>query len=101
MLTALTGARILTPDEEIGPGTVLIEDGRILEVGRDVRPPSQATVAELPNLTLAPGFIDIHVHGGGGFSLATPDAEELRSYARWGVASGVGVVLAAAVAERL
>ena len=33
MLTALTGARILTPDEEIGSGTVLIEDGRIAEMG--------------------------------------------------------------------
>ena len=99
MLTALTGARILTPDEEIGPGTVLIEDGRILEVGQDVRPPPQATVTELPNLTLAPGFIDIHVHGGGGFSLATPDAEELRSYARWVVASGVTSFLASVVAD--
>src|SRR3990172_10589349 len=99
MLTALTGARILTPDEEIGPGTVLIEDGRILEVGRDVRPPPQATVTDLPNLTLAPGFIDIHVHGGGGFSLATPDAKELRSYARWVVASGVTSFLASVVAD--
>ena len=83
MLTALTGARVLTPDEEIERGTVVIEDGRIVEVGSGVRPPPRAAVTHLPNTTLAPGFIDIHVHGGGGFSLATPDAEELRSYARW------------------
>ncbi|TET97591.1 MAG: N-acetylglucosamine-6-phosphate deacetylase, partial [Dehalococcoidia bacterium] len=72
MLTALTDARILTPDDEIGRGTVVIEDGRILEVQEGVRPPPQAMVTELPNTTLVPGFIDIHVHGGGGFSLATP-----------------------------
>ncbi|MEE8347597.1 MAG: N-acetylglucosamine-6-phosphate deacetylase [Dehalococcoidia bacterium] len=99
MLTALTGARVLTPDEEIERGTVLIEDGRILEVGQDVRPPPQATITELPNVTLAPGFIDIHVHGGGGFSLATPDAEEIRAYARWVVAGGVTSFLASVVAD--
>jgi N-acetylglucosamine-6-phosphate deacetylase len=98
MLTALTGARILTPDEEIGRGAVLIEDGRIVEVGPDVRPPAGAAVTDLPNLTLVPGFIDLHVHGGGGFSLATQDPDEIRSYARWVVASGVTSFLASVVA---
>jgi len=99
MLTALTGARILTPDDEIGRGTVVIEDGRILEVGEGVRPPPQAMVTELPDTTLVPGFIDIHVHGGGGFSLATLHPEEIRSYARWVVAKGVTSFLASVVAD--
>jgi len=99
MLTALTHARILTPDDEIGRGTVVIEDGRILEVQEGVRPPPQAMVTELPNTTLVPGFIDIHVHGGGGFSLATPDPEEARSYARWVVARGVTSFVASVMAD--
>jgi N-acetylglucosamine-6-phosphate deacetylase len=99
MLTALTGARILTPDDEIGRGTVVIEDGRILEVGEAVRPPPQAMVMNLPDTTLVPGFIDIHVHGGGGFSLATPDPEEARSYARWVVAKGVTSFVASVAAD--
>ena len=99
MLTALTGARILTPDDEIGRGAVVIEDGRILEVGEGVRPPPQAMVTELPDTTLVPGFIDIHVHGGGGFSLATPDPEEVRSYARWVAVKGVTSFLASVVAD--
>ncbi len=98
MLTALTGARILTPDQEIERGTVVIEDGRILEAGADVRPPPGAEVTELPGTTLVPGFIDIHVHGGGGFSLAASDPEEIRSYARWAVAAGVTSFLASVVA---
>lgn len=100
MLTALTRARIITPDEDIRDGTVLIEDGRILQVGAGVRVPEGASVIELPGLTLAPGFIDIHVHGGGGFSLATNDPGELRSYARWCVRHGVTSFLASVVAER-
>ena len=99
MLTALTGARILMPEEEIECGTVVIEDGRILEAGAEVRAPPGAAVTELPNTILAPGFIDIHVHGGGGFSLATRDPEEIRSYARWVVAGGVTSFLASVVAD--
>lgn len=99
MLTALTGARILTPEEEIERGTVVIGDGRILAVGEDVQPPPEAAVTELPNATLAPGFIDMHVHGGGGFSLATPDPEEVRSYARWVVNKGVTSFLASVAAD--
>ncbi len=98
MHTALTGARVLTPDEEIELGTIVIEDGRILEVGADLRLPPGAEVTQLPGTTLVPGFIDIHVHGGGGFSLATPDPEEIRSYARWVVAAGVTSFLASVVA---
>lgn len=99
MLTALTAASILTPDEQIEGGTVLIEDGRILEVGSDVRPPPGAALTELPNATLVPGFIDIHVHGGGGFSLATRETDELHSYARRAVAGGVTSFLASVVAD--
>jgi N-acetylglucosamine-6-phosphate deacetylase len=36
-----------------------------------------------------PGFIDIHVHGGGGFSLATRDPGEIEAHARWVVSHGV------------
>ncbi|MBI1885140.1 MAG: N-acetylglucosamine-6-phosphate deacetylase [Chloroflexi bacterium] len=94
MLYALTGARILTPDEEIPAGNVIIEDGRIVAVGADVPPPPGARVQAVANLTLAPGFIDTHVHGGGGFSLATDDPEEVRRYARWAVSKGVTSFLA-------
>ncbi len=67
MLTALTGARILTPDEEIGRGTVVIEDGRILEVGARVDPPPEAAVTELPQMVLPwVGGKAIHVRPRGG-----------------------------------
>ena len=94
MLTALTDARVLTPDELIERGTVLIDDAGIVKVGPSFSLPPGAQVTRLPNLTLAPGFIDLHVHGGGGFALATTDPEEIRSYARWVVAKGVTSFLA-------
>jgi N-acetylglucosamine-6-phosphate deacetylase len=39
--------------------------------------------------TLAPGLIDIHVHGGGGFDLMSEDPEQVRGYARWVAQRGV------------
>ena len=100
MPTALTGARILTPDDEIGDGGVILDDGRIAEVAPGLSAPAGAEVVDLRGLTLAPGFVDIHVHGGGGFSLASGDAEELRSYARWVVAHGVTSFIASVVGDR-
>jgi len=101
MTKVLAGARVLTPEDEIDGGSVIVEGGRIVEVGAGLSPPSGAEVVDLRGLTLAPGFIDIHVHGGGGFSLATGDAGELRSYARWVVAHGVTSFVASIVGETL
>ena len=63
MKSALTG-HILTPDGFL-LGTLRIAQGRI--VGLDGRPVDEATVrADAATPLLLPGFIDLHVHGGGG-----------------------------------
>jgi len=89
MLTALLNARVLTPDEELAGATVVVRDGRIEAVGVGLTPPTGAREFDLGGLILVPGFVDIHVHGGGGFSLITEDPDEIRSYARWVVSCGV------------
>jgi N-acetylglucosamine-6-phosphate deacetylase len=90
MAGAITNARVLTPDESFEPGSIVIDDdGRIAAVGADLEPPPRMEITDGRGLTLVPGYIDIHVHGGGGFSLATDDPEEIRSYARWVVSHGV------------
>jgi len=95
MPIAITNARLLTPDEESHPGVVLLDDeGHIAAAGREVGPPAGAEVTDARGLTIVPGFIDLHVHGGGGYSLATHDPEEIRSYARWVVSRGVTSFLA-------
>ncbi|UCH85958.1 MAG: N-acetylglucosamine-6-phosphate deacetylase [Dehalococcoidia bacterium] len=93
MVIALINARVLTPDEEIPRATVILEEGRIAAVGEGLPLPAGAQIMDLDGLTLAPGFIDIHVHGGGGFSLMTEDGDEIRSYARWVVGKGVTAFL--------
>lgn len=50
------------------PGWVLVRDGLVAAVGRGVppRPPDLDGGA----VTIVPGFVDMHVHGGGGASLS-------------------------------
>jgi N-acetylglucosamine-6-phosphate deacetylase len=58
--------KIVTPHSVLPGGTVLIVDGRIAEVSEnDIECPDAITVNANGNY-ISPGFIDIHVHGGGG-----------------------------------
>jgi len=60
----LSGADVVLPDRVLGPGTIVIDGARIVEV-------RAGTVATFPSVdhvdlrgcTVVPGFIDIHVHG--------------------------------------
>jgi N-acetylglucosamine-6-phosphate deacetylase len=77
-LVAIAAGKILTPLEAIENGLVLIEDGSIRAVGsrEGFAVPSGARFVDLGERLLAPGFIDVHIHGGAGRDVmeATPDA---------------------------
>jgi N-acetylglucosamine-6-phosphate deacetylase len=96
---------VALPDGRLEPADVLIESGKIAEVQAGIEPPGGADVFELDGLILAPGFIDVHVHGGGGFSLMDGDAAAVEAYAKWcvsrGVTSFLATVCAAGVEEGL
>jgi len=58
---ALVGARVVTaPGQVLENATVVIRNGLITAVGRDVRPPAGARVWDLAGQTIYPGFIDAH-----------------------------------------
>jgi N-acetylglucosamine-6-phosphate deacetylase len=67
---------------------VLCHGHRIVAIGRDLETP-EAEVLDASGLTLGPGFIDIHVHGGGGHAFFTRDPERIRRYASWAPRNGV------------
>lgn len=66
MKIALVNGRIITPYRVLDRGAVLIEDGKIVAVGNDFNVPSEYSVFDCCKLYVSPGFVDIHVHGGGG-----------------------------------
>lgn len=64
-MLAIKGARIHTITGGVIPeGTVLISDGKITDVGADVRVPEGAKGIDARGMWLTPGFIDAHSHLG-------------------------------------
>lgn len=63
-MIALHG-RIILPDQ-ILDGTVLIQGDRINRVWNGRKAPRNATVIDAGDGYIAPGLVDIHIHGGGG-----------------------------------
>ncbi len=49
---------------DIPGGTVLIKDGRILDVGKDLAVPAGATIVDAKGMIVVPGFIDANTHVG-------------------------------------
>ena len=72
----IQNATLVLPDRCLEQASILCVDGRIVRVGRRVRGTRNATVLDASGCFVAPGFVDLHVHGGGGadFMDATPDA---------------------------
>lgn len=68
----VTAAQVVTPARILAPGWLLLDGDRILEVGEGV--PPRTADADLGSVTVTPGFVDLHVHGGGGASFDTGTA---------------------------
>ena len=64
----LTAGTVLTGRELLRPGWIEVSGSRITAVGAG-GPPSPAD-RDLPSATVVPGFVDTHVHGGGGASFS-------------------------------
>lgn len=57
------GARFIDPAEGVdGAFDLLIEDGRVARMDRDIPPGEGVEVLDASGLVAAPGFIDMHVH---------------------------------------
>jgi N-acetylglucosamine-6-phosphate deacetylase len=70
----LTGGRVVTPEGALSNAWVHVDGDVIASVGDD-RPKVDAPVFDLDGAWLLPGLVDLHMHGGGGHSVAdSPEA---------------------------
>ena len=59
----LTGGRVVDPTQRLDEQVdVLVVDGKIAGVGRNLSAPDEVLKHDAGNLIVAPGFIDVHVH---------------------------------------
>lgn len=81
---------VITPSEAIEKGVVVFEDGKITAVGQKnrVKVPRSAKVIDASGKIVAPGFVDIHVHGGKGRDIMDASYEAVKEIAKFLVSHG-------------
>jgi N-acetylglucosamine-6-phosphate deacetylase len=93
----LTGGRMVLPAGVVENGLLTVENGRITAAGPSGRAPSVPGALDLGGRTVVPGFVDLHVHGGGGASYASGVAEEALRAARTHLEHGTTTTMASTV----
>ncbi|MFE7591478.1 N-acetylglucosamine-6-phosphate deacetylase [Kitasatospora sp. NPDC057512] len=91
--TALAGARLVLPGGVVEGDRLAVEGERIAGLGGDTEPGD----LDLTGYTVVPGFVDLHVHGGGGASYASGIAEEALLAARTHLEHGTTTTVASTV----
>ena len=58
----IRSGRVIDPGRVDGPADVLVKDGTIAEIGRNLKAPAGTQVLEASGKLVLPGFVDLHVH---------------------------------------
>ncbi len=102
---SIINGQVITPAGVVEGATVVVRDGIVLQVGKGDLPAPGARVIDAMGMYVSPGFIDIHVHGGGGFDFM--DGHEsaflaiAEMHARYGTTSMLPTTLTGAKEEIL
>ncbi len=91
-------ANIITPDEIISGGCVLVKNGKIEAVLPHDIAVEDYVPTDASNLYLAPGLIDIHVHGSGGFDCMDNTADAFLGLARSELLHGATTIIPTSIA---
>ena len=103
--TVIHTGRILTPEEEISEGIIVVEGGKIAALGHrdELRLPPDAVDYVAGRMTVVPGFVDVHIHGAGGHDVMEGNARALdriaATVAKHGTTSLVATTVTAPVDE--
>lgn len=89
-MIAFTASRLYTPLESVEQPLLLVDDHVIVEAGpRVARSIPDVPVVDFGNAIIAPGFVDIHIHGGGGYDVMDADSGGLAAVGQFLFKHGV------------
>jgi N-acetylglucosamine-6-phosphate deacetylase len=100
----LTGGRLVTPEGVLSPGWIRVAGNLIDAVGSGAATPpvrQGLPVTDLRGLWVLPGFVDLHVHGGGGTSFTEGPADDARRAAAFHRGHGSTTMVASLVTAPL
>jgi len=94
-ITVIKNGTVITPFRTIKNGVVIFENRKITAVGResDVKIPKGAIAIDASGKIVAPGFIDIHIHGGGGRDIMEGSYEAINEIAKFVASHGTTAFL--------
>lgn len=97
----LRADRVVTPETVISPGWLEVRDGQIAGLGEWTH--AEESVIDLGPRIVAPGYVDVHVHGGDGAQVNGDRPEGVRAalqqIARFHVRHGTTSLLATTVSD--
>lgn len=101
MSIILRNGTIYQPHQIIPQGDIWLENGRIKAISSEhIQNDGNASVIDVQGQIISPGFIDLHIYGGGGAAVmdATPEAIHtiLRTHAQYGT---TGMLVSTVTAE--
>jgi N-acetylglucosamine-6-phosphate deacetylase len=92
-MLGFTARKLLTPTASVEHPLVLVEQGRVVDISaRSSRQvPAGVSVSDFGDSVIAPGYVDLHIHGSAGYDVMDDSAEALPAIeqllARHGVTS--------------
>src|SRR5579863_2783830 len=91
MKTIFAARSLYTPLEEIHNALVFVEDGIITKLASrsDREIPVNATLIDFGDAVIAPGFVDIHMHGGAGLDVMLASEADLPQLGKFLAQHGV------------
>lgn len=99
----IINGNILTPYRLIKNGELLVADGKIADVSEGKIDVPKAEIIDARGSYVSPGFVDIHVHGGGGADFMDDDVHAFlkvaETHARFGTTAMLPTVLTSTKSE--
>ena len=88
-ITVIRNAQVVLENGIVWDGLIVIKNGRILQAGsrEEITVPADAQCIDAGGAYVGPGFVDLHVHGGGGYSTCFAPKEAAQHFLRHGETS--------------
>ena len=88
-MKAIINANVVLEDGILWDGVIFVSDGKIDRIipQREAEIPSECEIIDAKGAYVGPGFVDIHVHGGNGFSTHGDVAEAANYFLKNGTTS--------------